>query len=88
MQRVRGLTQKHNSVSKRLHNLRAIAPRFWIVVALSSDASHIYTLRLGMPMLIYGETIAVRMRQTSFRAVPRKLRRRTWCKSSATWLTG
>jgi hypothetical protein len=66
MQRVRGLTQKHNSVSKRLHNLRAIAPRFWIVVALSSDASHIYTLRLGMPMLIYGETIAVRMRQTSF----------------------
>jgi hypothetical protein len=36
MQRARGLTQKHNFVSKRLHNLPAIAPRFWIVVALFS----------------------------------------------------
>ncbi len=27
-----GFTKKHNSVSRRLHNLPAIAPCFWIVV--------------------------------------------------------
>jgi hypothetical protein len=36
MQLARGLTKKHNYVSKGLHNLPAIAPRFWIVVALFS----------------------------------------------------
>ena len=43
-QRARGLTEKHNSASKRLHNLPAIAPRFGIVLAVFSDASHMYTL--------------------------------------------
>ena len=38
MQRARGLTKKHNSVSKRLHNLRAIAPRLWIVAACCSQS--------------------------------------------------
>jgi hypothetical protein len=73
MQRARGLTRKRKSLSKRLHNRLAIAPRFWIVVALSSDASHIYiyTLRLGIPMLIYGENYSgVLMIEHSARTSP------------------
>jgi len=36
----------------------AIAPHFGIAVAVFSDANHIYTLRLGIPILIYGENWA------------------------------
>jgi len=47
MQRVRGSTQKHNSASKRLHNLPAIAPRFWTVVALFSVIYIYIYMRFG-----------------------------------------
>jgi hypothetical protein len=42
MQRARGLTEKHNSVSKRLHNLPAIAPRLDCRNVVLCRRSYIY----------------------------------------------
>jgi hypothetical protein len=69
MQRARGLTGNHNSASKSLHNLPAIAPRFWIIVALFSviyrDNSGTYDVSLGGTQLAWQCAQTAKFHRTS-----------------------